>query len=173
MARHQWIRTERRHHIMKQALVKGGSFGLTSGIITTMGLLVGLHSGTHSRIAVAGGIATIAVADAFSEAFGMHVSQESTPGATPLQIWLAAGATFASKFVFAASFLLPVVLLDLPVAVLVSIVWGLGLLSLASYWMARSNGTPPWKSILEHLLIALVVIVANHFVGVLVSSLTP
>ena len=34
----------------------GLSFGLTSGVITTLGLMVGLRSGTGSRIAVIGGI---------------------------------------------------------------------------------------------------------------------
>jgi len=49
---------------MKHQLKTGVSFGLTSGIITTLGLMVGLHSGTQSRIAVVGGILTIAIADA-------------------------------------------------------------------------------------------------------------
>jgi len=53
------------------------SFGLTSGIITTLGLIVGLHSGTHSKLAVIGGILTIAMADALSDALGIHVSEES------------------------------------------------------------------------------------------------
>ena len=53
---------------MKHSLKVGFSFGLTSGIITTLGLMVGLHSGTNSKIAVIGGVLTIAIADAFSDA---------------------------------------------------------------------------------------------------------
>jgi len=155
---------------MRQSIIKGGSFGLTSGVITTMGLLVGLHSGTQSQVAVTGGIATIALADAFSEAFGMHMSQESKPGTTTAQIWLAATATFVTKFVFAISFLVPVMLLELMTATLVAVAWGFALLTLTSYWMARVNKTAPWKSIIEHLLIASLVVVANHFVGVLVAT---
>jgi len=55
----------------------GFSFGLTSGIITTLGLIIGLHAGTHSRLVVMGGILTIATADAFSDALGIHISEES------------------------------------------------------------------------------------------------
>jgi hypothetical protein len=55
----------------------GFSFGLTSGIITTLGLMVGLSSGTHLKLAVIGGILTIAIADSFSDAMGIHVSEES------------------------------------------------------------------------------------------------
>ena len=47
---------------MRQSLKPGFSFGLTSGVITTPGLMVGLNAGTHSRLAVIGGIVTIAVA---------------------------------------------------------------------------------------------------------------
>ena len=35
---------------MKDSLRTGISFGLTSAVITTLGLMVGLHSGTHSKI---------------------------------------------------------------------------------------------------------------------------
>ena len=63
--------------MFKHSLRIGFSFGLTSGIITTLGLMVGLHAGTHSRLAVIGGILTIAIADAFSDALGIHISEES------------------------------------------------------------------------------------------------
>ena len=53
---------------MKHSLKVGISFGMTSGIITTLGLMVGLHSGTNSKLAVIGGLFTIAIADAFPDA---------------------------------------------------------------------------------------------------------
>ena len=62
--------------MMKQPLNKGVSFGLTSGAITTLGLMVGLHSETKSAAVVLGGILTIAVADAFSDALGIHISEK-------------------------------------------------------------------------------------------------
>jgi len=39
---------------MKQTLKTGLSFGLTSGTITTLGLMVGLHSGTGSKLVIIG-----------------------------------------------------------------------------------------------------------------------
>ena len=62
---------------MKHSLKVGFSFGLTSGIITTLGLMVGLNYGTSSKLAVIGGILTIAIADASSDALGIHISEES------------------------------------------------------------------------------------------------
>lgn len=37
---------------MNESWRKGFSFGLTSGIITTLGMIVGLHSSTGSQIVV-------------------------------------------------------------------------------------------------------------------------
>ena len=62
---------------MNHSVKVGFSFGLTSAVITTLGLIVGLNAGTHSKLVVLGGIITIAIADAFSDALGIHVSEES------------------------------------------------------------------------------------------------
>ena len=53
--------------MIKKSLKIGLSFGLTSGVITTLGLLVGLNSSTHSKMVVLGGILVIAIADALSD----------------------------------------------------------------------------------------------------------
>ena len=63
--------------IMKHSIKVGFSFGLTSGIITTLGLMIGLNSSTNSSIVVIGGILTIAIADSLSDAIGIHIAEES------------------------------------------------------------------------------------------------
>lgn len=156
---------------MKDSLRTGVTFGLTSAVITTLGLIVGLHSGTRSRMVVLGGIITIAVADAFSDALGIHVSEESENRHTHKQIWCSTIATFATKFVFAMTFALPVMLLPLDAAVITSLVWGLGILTVLSTFMARAQGEKPWKIIGEHVLIAAIVICITHFVGLWLSEL--
>lgn len=150
---------------MRDSWRTGFSFGLTSGIITTLGLIVGLHSGTHSRAVVLGGILTIAVADALSDALGMHIAQESASRHTDREIWEATGATLLSKFLFALTFAVPMLALPLGPAVGLSILWGLLLLALLSYWIARAQRVEPWRVILEHLVIAVAVIVLTHLVG--------
>ena len=156
---------------MKDSLRIGLSFGLTSAVITTLGLMVGLHSGTHSRIVVLGGILTIAIADAFSDALGIHVSEESKEAHTPKQIWGATVATFFSKLLFALTFAVPVLFLSLRVAIVVSLVWGLTILTVLSYAIARSQGERPWKIVGEHLMIAVVVISITHYVGDLIGNM--
>ncbi len=150
---------------MRESLITGITFGLTSGAITTLGLMVGLHSGTHSRLAVIGGILTIAIADAFSDALGIHISEESENVHTKKQIWASTAATFFSKFLFAGTFLIPVLLLELSTAMLVSVIWGISIVALLSYIVSRSQNINPWRAVGEHMLIALAVITATHFVG--------
>ena len=150
---------------MKDSWKTGISFGLTSGVITTLGLMVGLHSGTHSRAIVMGGILTIAIADAMSDALGIHVSEESKNSVPMSQIWEATLATFAAKFVVSATFIIPVIFAPLDQAIVISVAWGLLLLTVLSVFVARAQGIAPWKVIGEHLFIALCVVAMTHVVG--------
>ena len=156
---------------MKDSLRTGISFGLTSAVITTLGLMVGLHSGTHSRIVILAGILTIAIADAFSDALGIHISEEAENTHSNRQIWGATVATFMTKFLFAMTFAVPVLLLSVTTAIIVSLIWGLSILSVLSYVMARSQGDSPFKIVGEHLLIAIVVIAITHWVGDWIGTL--
>jgi VIT1/CCC1 family predicted Fe2+/Mn2+ transporter len=133
--------------------------------------MVGLHSGTHSKVVVLGGILTIAIADAFSDALGIHVSEESENKTSAKHIWGATVATFLVKFLFALTFAVPVLFLPLRVAIIASIVWGLTILALLSYAIARSQEERPWKIVGEHLMIAVVVITVTHYVGDLIGKM--
>jgi vacuolar iron transporter family protein len=155
---------------MKLSYIKGISFGLTSGIITTLGMMVGLDSGTHSKLAVLGGILTIAIADAFSDALGIHISEESQNTHSNKEVWESTIATFMAKLFFALTFVVPVILLPLQDAMLVSIAWGLLVLSFISFWMAKEQKKKPWHVISEHVFIALIVIFVTHYVGEWISN---
>ena len=150
---------------MKDSIKKGIGFGITSGIITTLGLMVGLFSGTNSRLVVIGGIITIAIADSFSDALGIHVSEEAENKHAVKEIWAATISTFLAKFLFAMTFVVPVIIFTLSTALFISLVWGLSILSLLSYIIAKSQSEPPWKIVGEHLIIATVVIGITHWVG--------
>ncbi|MBM3304119.1 MAG: hypothetical protein FJY76_03400 [Candidatus Aenigmarchaeota archaeon] len=150
---------------MKHSLKTGLSFGMTSGVITTLGLMVGLHSGTHSVLAVIGGIITIAIADAFSDAVGIHMSEESENRHPAREIWESTGATFLTKLMIALSFVAPVLLLPLDFAITASVIYGVILLGLLSFYIANIEGKATFPVMAEHITIAIVVIVIAHFVG--------
>jgi VIT1/CCC1 family predicted Fe2+/Mn2+ transporter len=156
---------------MELSIWKGIGFGLTSGIITTLGLVVGLNSGTHSSKIVIGGILIIAIADALSDALGIHVSEESDTHKTTRQIWMSTIATFLSKLIIASTFIVPILIFSLSTAIIVSIIWGLSLISIFSYFVAKHHHEKPYQVVLEHLVIAMIVIITTNYVGILVNQI--
>jgi vacuolar iron transporter family protein len=150
---------------------KSFSFGLTSGIITTLGLMVGLDSSTNSKMVVLGGVLTIALADALSDAFGMHISEEAENTHTSNQIWGSTLVTFSAKLVFALTFAVPVLLLSLPMAMVASVGWALFLLGILSLVLARQQKISPWRVIGEHWTMALLVVALTYLLGQLIAAL--
>jgi len=155
---------------MKKSVKKGFGFGLTSGIITTLGLIVGLHSGTHSKMIILAGIITIAIADAFSDSLGMHMSEEFERHKSK-EVWESTFSTFFSKLIFASIFIIPVLLLQLTTAIIVSVALGLSLIALFSFYIAKQQNRKPLKIISEHLLIAVLVVIVTHYTGAMIANI--
>lgn len=156
---------------MKISTRKGLGFGLTSGIITTLGLIVGLNSGTYSKFIILQGILIIAIADALSDAFGIHISEESGSNFIKAkQIWESTFSTFLFKLIFASSFIIPILTLKLQIAIFVSIIWGLFLLTIFSFYIAKQKKLNPMNVIVEHLFITVIVILITHIAGYLIRN---
>jgi VIT1/CCC1 family predicted Fe2+/Mn2+ transporter len=156
---------------MKESIKKGLGFGLASGVITTLGLIVGLSSGTHLKTVVLSGILVIAIADALSDALGIHISEESEKGVKTKEVWESTFSTFFFKFIVALTFMVPVLLFSLESAVFISLIWGAVLLGGISFYVAKSRKENPFGVVMEHLVIAALVVIATHFVGVWASGL--
>lgn len=150
-----------------RAATKGFSFGLTSAVITIIGMVVGVNTATRSRIAVIAGIVSVAVADTMSDSFGIHISEEAE-GDT--NVWKSTIYTFLSKFSFAILFLLFFLFFDINIAVILSIVVGVLIISVYSFIMAKIQDKTAWKVVGEHLLIAVVVISLTYLTGYLIRT---
>ncbi len=156
---------------MKSSVKKGLGFGLTSGIITTLGLIIGLYFSTKSVLAIIGGIITIAFADSFSDAMGMHISEESNKKTSKKQIWEATLSTLFFKFIFAVTFIIPFLALDMFTALIASVVWGLLIIGVFSYYISQAKKQNPVHAIFEHLSITIVVIVISYVAGEIVGRI--
>ena len=143
----------------------GFSFGLASGVITTLGMIVGLSAGTNSREVVLGGVLTIALADSMSDALGVHLAQESQKVNTTVHIWTATFSTLIFKLLFALSFLIPLLIFRYPVSIAACIIWGLSILGVYSYFLAISRKEKPIPVILEHVGAGVLVVIATQLVG--------
>jgi len=158
---------------MKKSYKAGISFGLVSGVLTTLGLLIGLGVSTQSKVAVIGGILTIAIADALSDSFGVHLSQESSGDNTQRQVWEATFATFFSKFFFALTFLIPILIFNISLALIVSVIWGLILISVLSLLISTGedgNRSGKLPVLAEHLSLFLLIVGLSYLVGFLIEK---
>ncbi len=156
---------------MSISIKKGLSFGLTSGVITTLGMIVGVNASTSSRLAVIAAIVAIAIADAFSDSVAMHVSEESEGIHTKKDVWEATLTTFLTKFIFALTFVIPIWFLSLDIAVIVDIIWGLSLMTVFNIMLARSQEEKVLRVVSEHLAIAIIVIIVTQIVGSFLSTI--
>ncbi len=155
----------------EEAISKGLGFGLTSAVITTLGTLIGLDAVSSSKTVIIGGISAIAIADAASDALGIHISEESQKRANHKYIWIATVSTFFSKFIFAATFILPLVVFGIKTAIIISIVWGFFLISTFSFFTALKRNENPFIAVAEHCFVAAVVLVVIHFTGKFINSI--
>lgn len=151
---------------MKDSIKKGFGFGVTSGIITTLGLTFGLANLGSKEIIIIG-IITIAVADAFSDALGIHISEESEKKHknSEKEVWESTISTYLSKLIVASLFVIPFLFLTIKTSLIISVIYGTILLTFLSYDIAVKRKIKSWKVITEHLGIAFLVIIAANFLS--------
>jgi VIT1/CCC1 family predicted Fe2+/Mn2+ transporter len=145
------------------------SFGATSAIITNLALITGLDTLTHPKLSIIGGILAIALADNISDSVGIHIFQESECISNK-EVWVSTFTNFLTRLLVSLTFIILVGVLPIELAVVLSTIWGLMLLVIMSYTIARDRGSNPYLVILEHISIAILVITASHIVGKFVIS---
>ncbi|MCL5411021.1 MAG: hypothetical protein M1324_04205 [Patescibacteria group bacterium] len=146
----------------------GLSFGTTSGIVTTLGLIVGLTASEASKAVIIGGVLTIAFADAFSDALGIHISEESEEKHTNKEIWTSTLSTYLAKLIIALSFLIPLVFFSSTVALIISIIWAALLLTILNYFIYPQY--KKWQAVSEHLFVGMIVIIIGFIIGQYIRS---
>ena len=146
------------------------SFGATSAIVTSLAFIVGLSKNPNPRLAIIGSLLVIAVADNISDSLGIHIYQESEL----LDYKVVRSSTFfnfLTRFLVMLIFILSVAFLPIKYAVIFSIVYGISLLSILSYFIAREQKVNPYSAILKHGAIAILVIILSGFIGVWIVSI--
>ncbi len=151
-------------------IVTSVSFGLTTAVITSLGMLVGMYSATSSKVAVIAGIVIMAVADGLSDAVSLHTAEESEVDEgggkhTTREIWLTTLFAFISVSGFTLTFAIPIVLFPIETAIAVATAWGISLLVILNFYIARIRKEGPGRLIVEHILLAGTVIIISYLVG--------
>lgn len=148
------------------------SFGITSGILTTLGLMTGVNAATSSQLSVIAAIASIAVADSFSDAFGMYMSKVSERGNDNGAAIRYAAGTLAGKFIFPLTFIVPVFLFPLGIGIAIDLVWGGIALALLSAEQAIVSQASILRTVGRNLSLAVAIIILSMMVGSIVSGVS-
>ncbi|MCX8190280.1 MAG: hypothetical protein N3F05_03590 [Candidatus Diapherotrites archaeon] len=150
---------------MNHSIKVGFSFGLTSAVITTLGLMMGLYASTESKAVVISGVLLIATADALSDSLGIHLSEEAESKHTKKEVWQSTFSTFIFKFLFACVFVLPLLIFDLYLAVIVNIILGFFMLGIFSYAIASEQNIKRILVVIEHFAVAILVLILTYLIG--------
>jgi VIT1/CCC1 family predicted Fe2+/Mn2+ transporter len=140
------------------------SFGATSAIITCLAFIVGLARSSNPKFAIIGSLLVIAIADNISDSLGIHIYQESDLKKSEV-VRTSTLYNFLTRFFVILVFILLVYFLPLLYASIMSIIWGISLLIVLSYYIAREQKVNPYKAIVEHVAIAVVVIIFSNYLS--------
>ena len=143
------------------------SIGATAAITTSMGLIAGLTQGDTAKTGIITGLLIVAIGDNISDSLGIHIYKESE-GASKKDIRLSTFGNFIVRLFLAFTFVLIVLLFSSHLALLVSSIWGLVLLAILSYLIAKSKKSNPFFEIIWHLAVALIVIIGSKLLGNLI-----
>ncbi len=140
------------------------SLGTTAAITTSVGLVAGLVEGSGARLTIITGLLIIAVADNVVDSLGIHIYKESE-GASKRDVRMFTYGNFTVRLLLTFTFILIVLLFSPAVALIISSVWGLFLLSILSYLIAKHRGTNPAREIAWHLAVAIIIIAGSKLLG--------
>lgn len=145
------------------------SFGATSAIITNLGIITGLNTLAHPKLSIIGALLVIALADNLSDSFGIHIYQESELIGKK-EVWLSTLTNFLTRLFVSLTFIIMIIVLPIRLAAVCSVIWGLFVLTVMTYLIAKQQKINPLSAILVHITIAVVVVIASNFIGAFVIS---
>lgn len=140
------------------------SFGATSAIITNLGIITGLDTLAHPKMSIIAALLVIALADNMSDSLGIHIYQESAH-IDKKEVWFSTLTNFLARVIVSLTFIVLIIALPIKIAAACSIAWGLFLLAIMTYVIARRREINPFSAILAHLAVAVLVVVASNFAG--------
>lgn len=145
------------------------SFGATSAIITNLGIITGLDTLSHPKLSIISALLVIALADNMSDSFGIHIYQESEH-ISKKEVWISTLTNFFTRLVVSLTFIALIIALPITSAVICSVIWGLLILTVMTYLIAKQSNVNPYSAIFVHITVAVVVVIASNLIGAFVIA---
>ena len=146
------------------------SYGGTAAVVTSMALIDGLSAAQATKPVVISALLIAALADNLTDALSIHIFQESEQ-LNQADAFAGTLANFVTRLLLSISFVALVGLLPPGYAAKVATTWGMLLLAILTYLVARERKVKPLPEVLKHLLVAAAVIIASGAIGHWVGAL--
>ena len=145
--------------------VQGLTHGIINGVLTSMGVVIGL-SATGNKFLLLFGILAVGIADALGDSLAFHVAQETEIHHSKREVRVSTALTF---FGILAGFIImgiPVLLFDIGTAIIISGTIGIVMLAGLGYFVAMIN--PKLKKghqMVEYVVMGIIVIIVTYYVS--------
>lgn len=146
------------------------AFGIFGGVLTTLGVMIGLLSATSSKLAVIGGIVSVSVVDSLSDSVSMYSSKRAEKNTTK-RAFFSALFVFFGKFVFSLTFILAFLFFSFKTAIYVNLFWGLLVIVFLNLVIAEIQNENKVLAVLKNTLIVVIVILLSYLIGTLTKLL--
>lgn len=146
------------------------SFGGTAAVVTSTALISGLSAADTTKPIIVSVLLIAALADNLTDALSMHIFQESEQ-LDKKNAFSVTITNFVTRLLLSISFVLLVGLFPLEHVVKWAIVWGMLLLAILTYLVARERKVKPMLEVVKHLLVASAVIIASTLIPPWIGAL--
>jgi VIT1/CCC1 family predicted Fe2+/Mn2+ transporter len=140
------------------------SFGGTAAIVTSMALIAGLDAAHAGKASLVSALLIAAVADNLTDSLSVHMYQESQR-LEQREVFVGTVTNFATRLMVCFSFVLMVALLPAHVAAMWGLAWGISLLTVLTYILARYRNVSALSEIAKHLTVAVAIILVSQRIG--------
>jgi hypothetical protein len=146
------------------------SFGGTAAVVTSMALISGLSAADATKPIIVSALLIAALADNLTDALSIHIFQESEQ-LDQKKAFKGTITNFVTRLLLSISFVLLVGLFPLEHVVEGAIAWGMLLLAILTYLVARERKVKPLLEVVKHLLVASAVIIASTLIPPWIGAL--
>ena len=146
------------------------SFGGTAAVVTSAALISGLCAVNASKPIIVSALLIAALADNLTDALSMHIYQESEQH-NQTSAFTGTITNFFARLLISVSFVFLVGIFPLADVDKAAILWGMSLLAILTYLVARERKVKPIAEVIKHLLAASAVVVASTLIPPWISEL--
>ena len=155
---------------MKNIDLSRFSFGITAAITTSLAIIIGLGPTHNPKIYIISTLLVLAIADNLTDSLGIHIYRESQCIGEKRDTLISTISNFLTRLTISITLIMFVFLLPMQYAIISSVVLGLSLLTVLSYLIAIKQKKNPYKVVIEHIGIVVIVIIISYFLGQIITN---